>query len=68
MIITTILIIAGMLAGFYSGFYFGYLKREDKPPVLPLENEIKALGERLDMFLEAVEPRTKKEDESSFFD
>ena len=31
-----IFVIFGMLAAFWSGFYVGYLKREDKPPEIPI--------------------------------
>jgi hypothetical protein len=36
MIIELIIVILGMLATFVTGFYFGYLKREDKPPEMPV--------------------------------
>jgi hypothetical protein len=67
--VNIIMPIATLLVGLYTGFYFGYLKRENKPPAMPIISEIRQLKQYIENRLEEAEIKPKQENEpKSWFD
>lgn len=59
--LTTIILILGMLAAFWSGFYIGYVKREDKKPPVPFVADINEFAEEI---MDKVRDNMRKEQET----
>lgn len=68
--INIIIPIITLLVGLYTGFYFGYLKRENKPPIMPVVTEIQQLKQYIENRLEDAEIKPRKEEfkPKSWFD
>ena len=67
-ILTTVILILGMLAAFWSGFYVGFVKREGEKPPLPLIPDMAEFAEEI---VDHVKDRIGKGKESepvSFYD
>lgn len=66
--LTTAILIFGMLAAFWSGFYVGYIKREDKKPPVPFVADLEEFSEEIiDRVRDGI-GRTKESEPKSFYD
>lgn len=73
----TVVPIITLLIGIYTGFYFGYLKKEGKPPEMPIEHDVKLIKECIDKLQKYIEnrlddaeikPKKNKNEIQSWFD
>ena len=66
--LTTAILIFGMLAAFWSGFYVGYIKREDSKPPVPFVADLEEFSEEIiDRVRDSI-GRTKEAEPKSFYD
>ena len=66
--LTTAILIIGMLAAFWSGFYVGYIKREDKKPPVPFVPDITEFTEEIIDHVKDSIGKGKETEPRSFYD